>query len=298
MPQIDLRQAALLTVAAEFCFAAMGVAIKSVSAELSTAMIVFVRSAIMIAVLGPWLSRAGQAGLRTRRPWLHLLRGLAGVSAMFCFFYAIAHIPLAQAWLLKLSAPLFIPLIALAWLREPVGARVALAVTLGFVGVYLVLAPGGAQASPVAWIALAGGAFAAVAKTSIRRLSSTEPAARTVFYFGVVSTVVSAPFALSDCTAPSPTGWLWLVMIVAFATAGQLLMTRAFAHAPAGSVGPFAYSSVVFASLWGDLLWDETPGPWTIAGAALIVAAGWVLLRSRGPLRRTVAEPAPGSGAV
>ena len=118
---------------------------------------------------------------------------------MYCFFYAIAHMPLADAMLLKLSAPLFIPLVALFWLGERFTWHVVAALATGFAGVSLILVPDFDRMAPVAMIALMGGALAAVAKVTVRRLSATEPAARTVFYFSAIGTLASIV----------PLFWLW-----------------------------------------------------------------------------------------
>lgn len=186
-----LFQGAVLIVGAELMFACMGAAIRHVSADLNTGTVVFARNLVGLLLLAPLVSRAGIRGLATRVPHLHLLRGLAGLAAMYCFFYAIAHMPLANAMLLKLTAPLFIPLVALAWLGERFTWHVVAALMAGFVGVAFILTPDFARMAPVAMIALLGGLLAAVAKVTVRRLSATEPAARTVFYFTVTGTAVS-----------------------------------------------------------------------------------------------------------
>jgi len=266
--------AALLAMAAELMFASMGASIKLLAAQLPNESIVFFRNLIGLGLVVPWLLRRGPGNLVTRQFPLHLLRGLAGLGAMYCFYYALGHIPLAEAMLLKLTAPLFIPVIALLWLAESVPVRVRWAIVIGFMGVVLILHPGFAEISPVALVALAGAALAAVAKVTIRRLSVTEPSTRIVFYFALVGTVVSALPVAWHWVTPSPSAWGLVLAVSGFATAGQLLMTRAFGLAPAAQVGSFTYVSVVFASLYGWLFWDELLDMLTIGGAILIAAAG------------------------
>ena len=113
-----LIRGALLIISAELMFALMGASIRQVSTDLNNGMVVFARNLVGLALLSSLLLRPGQLDLRTRVPHLHLLRGGAGLGAMYCFYYAIAHMPLADAMLLKLTAPLFIPLVALLWLDE------------------------------------------------------------------------------------------------------------------------------------------------------------------------------------
>jgi drug/metabolite transporter (DMT)-like permease len=299
----DVLLGAALAVAAELLFASMGAAIKVVSETLPNESVVFFRNAFGLLVLLPLLVRGGLPGLRTSVLPLHLLRAGAGLGAMYCFFYAIANIPLAEAVLLKMTAPLFLPLIAFLWLRERMPAGVGIAVAIGFAGVALILQPGFSEVSTVAWVALLGGALAALAKATVRRLGATEPGPRIVFYFAVIATAASAVPAAAIWVTPAPEAWAWLLAIGMLATGGQLLMTRAYALAPASRVGPYTYASVLFATAYGWLFWGEILDILTAAGAALVIAAGVLAGRrvrrpaSRVPVTETVA-PADETGAV
>ncbi len=276
-----LLLAALLAVAAELMFASMGATIKVLSEQLPSASVVFFRNLLGLALVLPWLLKSGTRSLGTDHPRLHILRGLAGLGAMYCFFHAIAHMPLAEAMLLKVSAPLFIPIIALLWLAEYVPNKVRWAIGVGFLGVALILRPGFAEVSPVALIALLGAVLAGLAKVTIRRLSATEPTTRIVFYFALIGTMISALPLAWHWVTPPPTAWGLLVAVGVFATAGQLLMTRAYALAPAAQVGPFTYSSVIFATAYGWLFWGELMDLVTAVGATLVVIAGVMTVRTR-----------------
>lgn len=260
----------------EFFFASMGVGIRFVADSLPNESIVFFRNLFGLCLLAPWLLRGGRPGLRTEVPHLHLLRGVAGVSAMYCFFYAIAQIPLAEAMLLKLSSPLFIPVIAFLWLHERIGPRVWLAIGTGFAGVLLILRPGLEGVSPVALIALLGGLFAAIAKVTVRRLSRTEPAVRIVFYFALIATLVSSVPVTWSWHTPTPEELGWLLGLSLFATLGQLCLTTGMSLAPAAHMGAFGYFSVVFGAAYGWLLWDERLLWPTVAGSLLIFLSGLV----------------------
>ena len=277
MDQHRFITGALLIVAAELMFAIMGASIRHVSADLNNGMVVFARNLVSLALLSTLAAHPGHRSLRTRVPHLHLLRGTAGLGAMYCFFYAIAHMPLADAMLLKLSAPLFIPLVALVWLGERFTWHVLAALTIGFAGVSMILLPDFATMAPVAMIALLGGALAAVAKVTVRRLSATEPAARTVFYFAAIGTTVSLLPLLWLWESPTREQMLWLVVLGLFATAGQMLLTRGMACAPAARLGPFTFFSVVFAAALGWVFWDEVLG-WPIVFGTLLVLASAVLV--------------------
>ncbi len=280
---------ALLIVTGELMFASMGVSIRFAAQNLPNEMVVFLRNLLGIALLLPWFWFQGRASLATRVPHLHLLRGLAGLGAMYCFYYAIAHMQLGEAMLLKMTAPLFIPFVALFWLRERLSGQVLLALAIGFGGVALVISPELREFDPVALIALLGGALAALAKVTVRRLSRSEPAPRTVFYFALTGASASALPLTWAWQTPSADALLWMFAVALFATLGQLLMTRGFAFAPAGQLSAFTYSSVVFASLYGWALWREVVEWSTISGALLVALAGVLAARARGDRAAAIA---------
>ena len=270
--------AALLIIASELMFASMGAAVKAVSVSLPPEMTVFMRNLFGVAAVLPFLLHRGLHNWRTEVPHLHLLRALAGLSAMYCFFYALGQLALADAVMLKLTAPLFLPLVAFIWLSERPARNALWALPLGFTGVILVLGPG-EELSWAALIGLAGGLFAAIAKTTVRRLGRSEPAARTVFYFALFATLASSIPLSWGWRTPQAAEWGWLALIGVTGTLGQLLMTRGYALAPAARLGPFTYSVVVFSAVYGFLFWDETLDLWFVLGALLVAAAGLLTLR-------------------
>lgn len=285
----NLLHGALFIVAAEIMFASMGAAVKAASTTLSNESIVFMRNLLGLAALAPLLGRGGMGGLATRVLHLHLLRAAAGLGAMYCFFYSLAHLPLADGMLLKMTAPIFMPLVAWLWLRESLPALALLAVPVGFSGVVLVLHPGG-SVEPVALVGLLGGLLAAIAMITVRRLTRTEPATRVVFYFTVLAALVSAlPLAWAWRT-PDPSEWGLLLVVGACGTAGQLLLTRGYAAAPAARVGPFSYFAVVFASIYGYVFWAESLTLRFLFGAVLIAAAGVLAIRGRTRVAAPVAQ--------
>jgi drug/metabolite transporter (DMT)-like permease len=202
------------------------------------------------------------------------VRSLSGLGTMHCFFYAIAHLQLSEACLLASTTPLFIPVIAWLWIREPAARKVQEAIIMGFIGVLLILKPGTGVFRPVAMVALAAGMFAALAMVSIRRMSVSEPAIRIVFYFSALGTLGSALPLIWSWQSPRPGIWCLLILIGMMAAVGQILITRGYSLAPAAQVGPLTYGNVVFATFLGWLFWGESMGAMTWAGAVLICAAG------------------------
>ena len=284
----DLRRGALFAVLAAAAFAVMSACIKAAATTVGTPVVVFFRSAVGLLVLLPWLLRYGTAAIRTARPGGHLWRAAFGICAMYCFFYALAHLHLAEAILLTYSTPLFIPFIAWLWIRELPPPVIFPAVTLGLLGIALIVQPWALALSPASFLGVLSGVCAAAAMVSIRRIADTEPAPRIVFWFSALSTTVAAVPLLWFWRTPAGAELLLLVGTGVFATIGQLCLTRAYALAPAARIGAFTYVAVVFGGLLGWALWQEAPDAVSITGMALVIAccllAGW-----RGPAARRVA---------
>jgi drug/metabolite transporter (DMT)-like permease len=279
----NLRLGALYMVASAVLFASMAASVRVAARELPNAPIVFFRHFIMIVFLLPWLWREGRRALATDDFRGHLVRGLAGVSAVACYFYAIARLRLADAVLLNQSMPLFIPLVERAWLGERIPRRLWGVLALGFAGLLLILRPGTGVFEPAALVGLASAVLASVAQVGIRRLTRTEPVARIVFYFGLVASVAALPPAAFWWKSPSTATWAILLLMGVFATVGQFTLTRAYLHATAASVGPFFYAGPVFAGLLDWLIWNRLPDALFVVGAAVVVLAATLALRLRQP---------------
>lgn len=250
-------QGALLMAGSALCFVAAGMAVKIAATDLSNAMIVFFRNAVAAVVLLPWVWRELQWLHGRRRYGMHVLRTTASLAAMYCYFGAIARIPLADAVLLQFTSPIFVPLFALGLLGVALKTRVVGAAIAGFLGVAIVLDPSGAVLNSGALLGLASGAFSALAVIAIWVLSGRESAARIVFFFSVFSAAFSA--------VPLP--WYWqtptltelgaLTAVGVFSAVAQLLFTAACSVGHPDRVVTVSYTGVLWAGLAGYIIWGE-----------------------------------------
>ena len=266
---------------ASLMFATMGIAIRYSSGYLSNEMIVFLRNGFGLCFLLAWLYRKGFRDFATKRLIAHITRSVSGLTAMYCFFYAIAHLQLAEAVLLNYSAPVFIAIIAVVWLGERPSKKLAGAIIIGFIGVCFTLKPGAGMFQSAALIGLLSGVFAAFAMVTIRDLSATEPTLRIVFYFSLTSTLISAVPVFWTWQAPVLQAILTMAFAGLTATLGQIMLTYSYSLAPAAQVGPYTYSAVVFAACYGWIFWQETPDIFTLIGALLVIMAGTITLQRR-----------------
>lgn len=284
MSAAALGRGAAYVLAGEVLLAIMGAIIKHLAPDVPNAVLVFLRNALGLAIIFPVLIASnGFSGLKTNHVRFHLMRAVIGVSAMYCYFYSLEHLPLTNAVLLKLTAPFFIPVIALFWLKENTSRLTWLAIAVGFLGVAVILDPTAANTVDYFFVAagLGGALLGATAKVTIRRMGVSEPSGRIVFYFGLFGTLVTAPAAFLTWQTPDWQTWMWMIALALCATCAQLLITTAYRIAPAGQIGQFTYASVVFAALLGWLFFMEPITVNQFIGSALIVGAGLLNLRQR-----------------
>lgn len=276
-----LLTGALLILGSELFLVLSGMVIKQISGDLPTEVIVFFRNAFGLVLLIPWFLKHGNQAIRTQLLRYHFMRAAVGVSAMSCLYYAWGHLPLAQAALLKQTSPFFVPFFAFWWLNERINRYAIYAILIGFVGVYIVLNPHGSDFNLAVLVAVLGAMLGALAKVTVRRMVLSESPQRIVFYFALFSTMLAAVPAAIVWVMPNWQQFIWLLVLAMTSTAAQLMLSKGYAYAPAGQLGPFTYGSILFATLFGWWIWDESVAIHTWLGVILIVVAGFVAMQSR-----------------
>lgn len=275
-----------LIVVAFLCVAIMS-ALGKAAQHVPTATIVFFQNFISLLLFLPWVFRRGISGIKTSRIWLHILRAVGGLLSQVLMFAAVKKMPLMDAVLLANSAPLFIPLITWAWLKEKIGAAVWASLMVGFVGVVLILKPNAALLqNPIALIAISAAVFSAFALVAVNRLSTTETTNRILFYYFLISSLVTAPYAAAEWRAPTETEWMYLIGVGVFMAASQLLIILAYRQASAGRIAPFNYSVVIFSGLIGWAVWKNEPDMLSLLGIVLVTLGGVLSTKFGGPASR------------
>lgn len=275
----DTRTAIGCFLLAILLFAGMDTLIKHLSTGYPVAQLMFVRSVVALALIGGVsVARSGWGSLRTRRPLAHVGRSFAGLLSMGCFFFAFKHLPLADVYVLSFAGPLFITALSMPLLGEPVGWRRWAAVLVGFGGVVVMARPvADAPMLPVV-VGVAAAFFYALAMIAVRGLSRTETNAAIVVYLLLTTTVVSGIAAVPVWVAPdwSAVGLMLLVGILG--GVAQVLITQAFRLGRAAVVAPFEYTGMIWATLFGFLVFGDVPTPAVLGGAGIIIASGLYIL--------------------
>jgi drug/metabolite transporter (DMT)-like permease len=277
----NLGLAAGLTTAAFFCVALVGTLAKVSSQYTSTGVLLLSQNLICFLFVLPVALRGGWSSLRTGKIGLHILRATMGTACWYALFFAITQIPLSNATLLTYSAPLWMPLIAWLVTHQPVHRLTWIGAGIGFVGVILVLQPQGRSFSLGELSALSGAVFLAVAMMSVRWLGATEPTIRVLFYYFLLSTLMSVPIALFDWQPFTSQAWGWLIALGIAQLLSQVLIVVAYRYASAEKVGPFIYSVIVFTALIDWIVWDHAPTPSSYLGMALVIGGGLVAIRAK-----------------
>ena len=272
---------ALWMLVAGFLFGCMGVFVKLGAAWFSNTELVFYRSFIGLVIM---YAIVWQRGGNIATPhWLsHLWRGLSGSIALLLFFYCITVLPLATAVTMNYTSPLFLTMLLMLVFRERFHAPLTIAIMLGFIGMILLLHPTLERNQIVpGLLGLISGFFAGIAMLNVRELGRIgEPEWRTVFYFSLIATLISFVLMLFDTIHPITLhNSLILLGMGSCATLAQLALTRAYSTGKTLVASSLSYSAVVFATLFGILLWRETLSPSSWIGMAMIIASGIASLK-------------------
>lgn len=286
-------RAAALMLASTMFFGLMAVTIRLASAHLPTFEIAFFRNVFGLLVLLPLLYRSGPAVLRTRQLPRYLLRSTIGIGSMLTGFWAIGHLPLSQAISLSYSTPLFVTIAAVVWLGERVRRRRWAAVIVGFIGVLVIVQPGGDAFTAGSLVAVLAAVLSSVVAIQIKQLSRIDPPDTIVFYTYVFWVPLSLVPALFVWEWPQGIAWLWLVGIGLFGTGGQLLWTRALQLGDVSALTPISFMQLPLVAVFGYFLFDEQISRWTVLGAAIIFAANAYIAYRETQLARRAATTSP-----
>ena len=296
------RLGILLILTSTVSFALMNAVVKLVSGHLGPVEIGFFRQLFsLIPVVSLVIHQGGPSMLRTQRPFGHLFRGLIGNSAMIIFFLSVAKLPLADANALSFASPLFITALSMPLLGEAVGKHRWSAVVVGFAGVMVMTNPGGNWFSGNSGIGAGMGVLAAfmsaLMSITIRQLNKTEPPVRIVFYFVTIGTILFGGLLTIFWVTPTLPELGGLVLVGLIGGLSQLLMTYAYRHAPASTLAPFGYVSILWSTVLGYLIWSELPGPRIMIGAAIVIVSGlYIIYRETRQRSQVIAQPLPETG--
>ena len=279
-------------------FSVQDVAIRLMSDSLSAIQIMFIRGALAFLPMAAMVVfRGGFSAFRTRHPFLLTLRSALMVSSYVLYYLAMAAVPIADVTAIFFVAPLVTTALSIFFLKESVGPRRWAAVGIGFVGVLVIVQPGGDSLDPAALFVLGSSAAYAGSLIITRRVGRTQSGASLAF-FGMLGFIVisgigglafgdgslagnghpSLEFLFRAWVMPTPHEWLLLVACAFIASCGFYCLSQGYRVAPASVVAPFEYIAMPLAVIWGFTVWNEVPAATTFLGIALIIGSGLYVL--------------------
>ncbi|WP_243373559.1 DMT family transporter [Microvirga solisilvae] len=302
-----------LKVLSALIFTVMSAVLKTLMDRYPTGEVVFFRSFFAILPLWLWLGWKGDLinGLRTKNVVGHFKRGFLGTGGMTLGFAALSYLPLHDAIAIGYASPLMVVVLAALVLKERVRAYRWTAVALGFIGVIIMLSPyltpetftGGLLAGPAlgASCALLGAVSSAGAQIQVRRLTGTEKTGAIVFYFFVLASALSFCTIIFGWRMPDAQDLALFILGGILGGVGQILLTECYRYADTSVIAPFEYTTMVWALLFGWVMFGDLPTPTILIGAAIVAATGlFIVWRERRlGLERSrelkVAAPKPGA---
>ncbi|NNF57947.1 MAG: DMT family transporter [Rhodothermaceae bacterium] len=268
-------------------FSLMSLCVKLVGARVPTMEVVFVRSVLMTAATWGLLRREGRSALGVDRPLL-FARGAIGVAALSLFYFALSRMPLGDATAIFYMTPIWTALIAVVVLKERTARLVFAGMAVSLVGVALIGKPTflfGGAAGALAPLAVAAVFTASVLSGSVyvlvRKLRVTDAPLVIIFWLSAVGIVGAAPFALGGWVLPTPVEWLYLLGVGVTTLIAQIFLTKGLHLEQAGRAMSIGYLQVVFAFVWGALVFGTLPDWWSLMGAVAIVGSVLLIARQR-----------------
>ena len=220
------------------------------------------------------LRRRLPAAMATKRPGLQLVRSVVMICVSMLYFTTLHIMPLADASAVLHMSPLLITAFSVPFLGERVSLRRWLAVAIGFAAVLVVIRPGADVLRLVVIVPLTAVSLQALFEIATRILSRTEPTLTTVVYTPLVGTVVVSAVVPFFWLAPRPGDWGLMVALGLLSLVSQFTLIKAYEATPAATVASFAYTGLIWATLFGFLVFAQLPDFWTVLGAAIVCASG------------------------
>jgi drug/metabolite transporter (DMT)-like permease len=271
---------------------------KYLSATLPSIEITWIRFVVFTLVMIPgMLPGSPLFALRTARPGLQAMRGVAMLGSSLFFISGLRYLPIAEASATGFVSPLLVTALSIVILRESVGLRRWLATAVGLIGVLIILRPGSSAFHPAAFFPLVSALCWACLLIMTRIMSGREAVMTTMTYSAIIGLVILCALVPFVWVAPTWHDILFGILIGVASTAGQWIVVLAFRYADASVLAPFSYTQLLWVSILGFLVFGEVPDIWTVVGAVFVVASG-LYTAHRERLRRSQlmmleAEPSP-----
>ena len=263
-----------------FSFAAMAVAGRELSADLTTFQILFYRSLVGLFIIGLIAVKTGVGRIKTEIPRLHLTRNIAHFGGQFGWFYGIAYIPLAEVFAIEFTLPVWTAILALVLLGERLTGPRITAVGLGIAGMLIILRPGLGVMSIASLAVLFGAVCYALSHTLTKKITRFDSPVSILFYMTLIQLPIGFVLSLKGFHLPGPAMVPWVIIVGVTALSGHYCMARALKIAPATVVVPMDFLRLPLIAFVGFLVYKEALDQFVIIGAVVMFAGNLINVRA------------------
>lgn len=216
--------------------------------------------------------------LKPNNTKLIILRSILGILGIFCYYSALSILNLADAVILNKLSPFFVLILSFIFLKEQITKKQIISLFLALLGALLIIRPTFDLSIIPTLLALLSAFFAGSAYTTVRKLSETDKPLVIVFYFALLTTIITVSVMTITKTFIYPTLYelIFLILLAVSSLIAQLFMTTAYSYAPAGQLAIYTYINIIFSIFFGIIIWSEIPDIITISGACLIILGGYI----------------------
>lgn len=272
-----------------FVFAAGDALAKLLTDNFHPVQIIWFRQAGLFLGVCVLLAIKGLSVLSSKQPRLQITRGVLVIGSSLLFVFAVRHAPLADAVAASFVAPFFLTIFGATILKESVGFRRWSAVVVGFIGALVVIRPGMGVIHPAVMLVVVAAVLFAARQVIGRFLSTTDKTITTIAYTAIVSSfVISIPLPFVWQTPEQPIQWLFFLGLALSGALGEILIIKALEVAEAAVVAPIHYTILIWATVYGYLVFGDLPDRWTFIGTAIIVLAGLYTIRRGSSVTPTI----------
>lgn len=289
--QPNILKGSLWALACFFCMAVFGILTKIALQGGSVIWVSFIAYAAGTIVLWLFIADKGLAYLKSQHYGFLLGRAIFGCMASFLYTISMHYIPIVNGTLLFNTAPIFIPLLAVFWLKAHLKPSIWFSVALGFIGIIVIIKPTEAIFSQTGnLIGLFSGISLAIAYTLMKLLTATDSGVRIIYYYLGVSTLLQIPLLYFGGPFPSVDSCIYAILSGVVLLIAQLALVKGYKYAEASQIGIYQYASVVFVGILDWLLFGTAPNLRDLTGVILVAVAGIVIIRSGNNVAATHAK--------
>jgi drug/metabolite transporter (DMT)-like permease len=287
----DNSRAALLALISVALMSIAWAVTKAAVVDYHVLQVLFFRQAIVLTSTLPEIKKHFPNSLKTKQPVLHSIRLIGAFVGLSCSIWAVSLLPLTTATILSFSQTFFMAILAALFLSEHVGIHRIGAIAVGFIGVLIVVRPGGEGFGSLGtFVAITGAMGAAVAFTSVKHLSQTESTATLLAFQTIVIGGIAAVSMVWFWKTPDLTGWMLLLGVGLLSAPAQWIGVTAVRLGESSLLANIQYSKLIYAGILGYLFFNEVPDGYTVLGACVIIASAFYIFhreaaRARGDIK-------------